>query len=167
MKCRSLRIMGSRTGMQELEDAWANFRLDKEESGGLEVSSEEVGKAVSEGTDMRYALIGRFLTDKPINFVAMKNTMASIREPRKGIAVTEVGAGRYLFQFFHEFDVITILNNGLWTFNQHILVVRRLMETDQADRVPLNQVTFWVQIRNLPVGFHSIKIVKDIGDYVG
>ena len=29
--------MGSRTGMQELEDAWANFRLDEEESGGLEV----------------------------------------------------------------------------------------------------------------------------------
>ena len=41
------------------------------------------------------------------------------------------------------------------------------METDQADIVPLNQVTFWVQIHNLPVGFHSIKIVKDIGDYVG
>ena len=47
MKCRSLRIMGSRIGMQEQEDAWANFRLDEEESGGLEVSSEEVGKAVS------------------------------------------------------------------------------------------------------------------------
>ena len=116
---------------------------------------------------MRYALIGRFLTDKPINFVAMKNTMASIWEPRKGIAVTEVGAGRYLFQFFHEFDVITFLNNGPWTFNQHILVVRKLMETDQADIVPLNQVTFWVQIHNLPVGFHSINIIKDIGDYVG
>ena len=97
MKCRSLRIMGSRTGMQELEDAWANFRLYEEESGGLEVSSEEVGKAVSEGTNMRYALIGRFLTDKLINFVAMKNTMASIWEPGKGIAVMEVGVGRYLF----------------------------------------------------------------------
>ena len=83
MKCRSLRIMGSRTGMQELEDAWANFRLDEEDSGGLEVSSEKVGKAVSKETDMRYALIGRFLTDKPINFVAMKNTMASIWEPGK------------------------------------------------------------------------------------
>ena len=167
MQCSSLRIMGSRIGMKELEDAWANFQLDEEESGGLEISSEEVGKAVSEGTEMRYALIGRFLTDKPINFVAMKNTMASIWEPRKGIAVTEVGAGRYLFQFFHEFDVITVLNNGPWTFNQHILVVRRLLETDQADRVPLNQVTLWVQIHNLPVGFHSLKIVKDIGDYVG
>ena len=144
MKCRYLRIMGSRTSMQELEDAWANFQLDEEESGGLEVSSEEVDKAISEGTDMRYALIGRLLTDKPINFVAMKNTMASIWEPGKGIAVTKVGAGRYLFQFFHEFDVITVLNNGPWTFNQHILVVRRLMETDQADIVFLNQVTFWV-----------------------
>ena len=130
MKCCSLRIMGSRTGMQELEDAWANFRLDEEESGGLEVFSEEVGKAVSEWTDMRYALISRFLTNKPINFVSMKNTMASIWELGKGIVVTEVGAGKYLFQFFHEFDVITVLNNGAWTFNQHILVVRRLMVTD-------------------------------------
>ena len=84
--------------MHELIFGWTKRSLD---SRGLEVSSEEVGKAVSEGTDMRYALIGRFFTDKSINFVAMKNTMASIWEPAKGIAVTEVEASRYLFQFFH------------------------------------------------------------------
>ena len=49
-----------------------------------------------------------------------------------------MGNGRYLFQFFHEVDVSTVLHNGSWTFNQQTLVLRRLMEDDQVDKIPLN-----------------------------
>ena len=44
--------------------------------------------------------------------------------------------------------------------------MKRLRENEQADRVPLNHVSFWVQIHNLPKGFCTSKIVQDIGDYV-
>ena len=35
------------------------------------------------------------------------------------------------------------------------------------ERVPLNQITIWVQLHNLPVGFHSVKILQNIGNYIG
>ena len=60
-----------------------------------------------------------------------------------------------------------MLNQGPWTFNQYIRVVRKVIESDQVERVPLHQVDFWVQIHNLPIGFRSSKIVQDIGNYVG
>ena len=60
-----------------------------------------------------------------------------------------------------------VLDNGPWTFNQHILLLRRLGETYEVERVPLNQISIWVQLHNLPVGFHSVKILQNIGNYVG
>ena len=51
--------------------------------------------------------------------------------------------------------------------NQHILVLRRVLGNDQVDKVLLNHVSCWVQIHNLPIDFHSSKIVQNIGEYVG
>ena len=46
-------------------------------------------------------------------------------------------------------------------------MLTRVIEDDQADKIPLNHVSFWVQIHNLPTGFRSSKIVQDIGTYIG
>ena len=40
------------------------------------------------------------------------------------------------------------------------------MGDDQADKIPLNRVSFWVQIHNLPSGVRTSKIVHDIGAYI-
>ena len=61
----------------------------------------------------------------------------------------------------------TMIQNGPWTFNQHILILWRLQETNQVDKIPLNQIALWVQIHHLPVGFHSSKISQNISNYVG
>ena len=53
-----------------------------------------------------------------------------------------MGAGRYIFQFFHEVDVDHVIQNGPRTFNHLIL-----MEHEQAHKVPLTHVAFWVLIR--------------------
>lgn len=59
--------------------------------------------------------------EKPINFIAMKNTLASLWEPRKGTNIFEI---EVLFQFFHGVDVNEVLNMGLWNFNQNLLVLK-------------------------------------------
>ena len=104
----------------------------------MEVTAEELRQPAKERADLLFCLVGRFLTDKQINFIAKKNTLALLWEPRKGITITEVDAGRYLFQFYHEVDISALINNGPWTFIQHTLVLRRLAETEQAERVPLS-----------------------------
>ena len=66
----------------------------------MEVIQQDVDRVVIEGNDFRYYLVGRFLTAEPINFLAMKNTLAFIWELGKGINITEVGSGRFLFSVF-------------------------------------------------------------------
>lgn len=67
--------------------------------------------------------MGRFLSKRPINLLAMKNTLASVRRHVKGVCITNIGANLYLFQLFHEKDADRIIRDGPSTFDQHLLIL--------------------------------------------
>ncbi|KAL8513932.1 hypothetical protein ACS0TY_013161 [Phlomoides rotata] len=73
-----------------------------------------------------HCLIGRFLTDQPINFQAMKTHMATVWRPQKGVIIKEVGEGGYLFQFFHHVDLKRIIDGSPWSFVSHLLIMHHL-----------------------------------------
>ena len=95
--------------------------------------------------------MGRFLTDRAINFVAMKNTLASLWRPVKGVHIKDLSPSLFLFQFFHELDVERVIKGGPWTFNQHLLIMSRLKIGDNPIQMPLFQTEFWIQVYELPV----------------
>lgn len=93
--------------------------------------------------------------------------MAGLWRPGKGICVKDLSPTLFLFQFFHEIDIRRVLESGPWTFDQHILIVKRLGELEQPQNVPLFHTSFWIQIYNLPIGFLSAKVLQNIGNYIG
>ena len=52
------------------------------------------------------------------------------------------------------------------TFSNHMLIVKWLKAVDQPKRIPLFHADFWVQIHNLPIGFRSEFIEKNVGNYI-
>ena len=76
---------GSSSSVQGLKTEWEKLRLAEEDEGGMEVVAERVEAAAEVTSDFRFCILGWFLTEKPINFIAMKYTLASIWEPGKGI----------------------------------------------------------------------------------
>ncbi|KAL9441316.1 hypothetical protein AB3S75_019905 [Citrus x aurantiifolia] len=157
----------SNRGAGDLQRECARLQIDEEEEGGLEVTREADEDNGKVKIDSRYCLVGHFLTDKVINFVAMKNTMAALWRPGKGVCNKDLSPTLFLFQFFHEIDVRRILDSRPWTFDQHILLVHRLGADEQPQNIPLFFTTFWVQIYNLPLGFQSDSILQSIGNYIG
>ena len=141
--------------------------IEDEEDDGLIIEGEDIDDGNKVNIDYRCCLVGRFMTDKMINFDAMKNTMASLWRPGKGVCIKDLSPTLVLFQFFHEIDINRVLESGPWTFDQHILLVNRLDENKQPQNVPLFLADFWIQIYNLPIGFMSEKFLKNIRDYVG
>ena len=57
---------GSSSGVQGLEEAWESFRFEDEDQGDMEVPIQEAKQVPSETKDIRYRLVGRFLTEKLI-----------------------------------------------------------------------------------------------------
>ncbi|XVF56998.1 hypothetical protein PTKIN_Ptkin06aG0167400 [Pterospermum kingtungense] len=90
--------------------------------------------------DYERCLVGTFLTDRALNFNVMKNRMSSIWRPGRG---------------------------GLWSFDNHLLVLHKLVSGENPLEVPLFFVDFWVQVYNLQSGFMSETVGKALGDYIG
>lgn len=71
---------------QSLESLYSNMTLEDEEEGGVLVGEEVVVNKVQ-----THVLVGRFLTEKNINFNAMQNVMASLWRPKEGMEVHDLG----------------------------------------------------------------------------
>lgn len=165
----TIRIMASHSSSMEPEmhAAYDTFSIEEEEEDGLVFQTDDIGIGQEGLIDARYCLVGRFLTDKVINFPAVKNTMAALWRPGKGVCIKDLSPTLFLFQFFHEVDLKRVIDSGPWTFDQHILILKRLGENEQPHRVHLFHTLFWVQVYNLPIGFLSEKVLTNIGNYIG
>lgn len=59
----------------------------------LVLAEEEVGEEVD---DASLCVVGRFLIERPVNFTAMKHTLATLMKPVMGMSVEELNAWWYL-----------------------------------------------------------------------
>ena len=85
----------------------------------------------------------------------------------RGVTIKEIQPYLFLFQFYHELDILKVINKGPWTFSNHMLIVKLLKASDQPKRIHLFHVDFWVQNHDLPIGFRYDFIGKNVGNYIG
>lgn len=145
-----------------LEEMYANLVLEDEEDEGVVVANEEIP-----GKEQSFVLVGRFLTEKNINFNAMQNVIASLWRPKEGMEIHDLGNHRYSFVFFHKLDLQKVIEGGPWTFEQCLLVYHILEDNENPHTVPLKNMDIWMQIYDVPKGMISEKLLQSIGDFVG
>ncbi|WOG99650.1 hypothetical protein DCAR_0519004 [Daucus carota subsp. sativus] len=141
---------------------YAILVIDEEDEGGIIVASNEIVEQ-----QQAYVLIGRFLTEKNINFNAMQNVMASLWRPKEGMEVNDIGGMRYSFTFFHKMDIQKVIDGGPWSFEQATLLTHQLEMGEDPCTVKMQDVEMWVQIYDIPRGFLSENILKNAGDSMG
>lgn len=150
--------------IQELEDGCNNISLETEEERGVDLPDENDEQSAN--INLRFAMVGKFLTDKHIKFEYMQQVLASVWRPVMGMRVKEIRANLFIFQFSHENDVARVLDNGPWGFENYTLVCKRLGPDDIPEKIPLFILDIWVQIFDLPCGYMSEKIAGLIGNHV-
>ncbi|XP_074355733.1 uncharacterized protein LOC141695383 [Apium graveolens] len=145
-----------------LEDLYAQLTVEDEGEGGVIVADGEV-----RNQQATYVLVGRFLTEKNINFKAMQNVLASLWRPKEGMEIHDIGGHRYSFVFYHILDMQKVVEGGPWTFEQSLLAYHRLEGNEDPHLVNLHTSDMWVQVYDLPKGFNSEQIFMNIGNFVG
>uniref|UniRef100_A0A803PI32 Reverse transcriptase domain-containing protein n=1 Tax=Cannabis sativa TaxID=3483 RepID=A0A803PI32_CANSA len=148
----------------DLNEQYAQISLEDEEEGIL-IGGEEEGEELA--FDDRWCLVGKFITGRTLDFDAMRHMMASLWQPGKGVYIRELDTNRYLFQFYHELNIQSVVDGSPWTFNKCPLVFHRLRKGEDPKVVQLHKMEFWVQLHDLKSGFMMEKVVKSAGDYVG
>lgn len=143
--------------------------LEDEEEGGLQIE-EPTGDVIglhAQGFDPKLCVVGRFISEGKVDFMAMQHTMAALWKPGRGVYMKELDSNLYLFQFYREIDVKRVMEGCPWSFNRRALVMARLKEGENPRNVDLNRMELWVQVHDLKLGFMSEKILSGIGNYVG
>lgn len=60
-----------------------------------------------------------------------------------------------------------MLEGGPWTYDNHLLILHKLAAGEIPSAIPLFFVDFWVQVYELPVGYMSMNIGKQLGNFIG
>ncbi|KAG8491095.1 hypothetical protein CXB51_014263 [Gossypium anomalum] len=85
-----------------------------------------------------FCLVGCFLTASVVNFRAMRNTLANLWHPLEGVQISDLGDKRYLLQ-----------------------------ENEDPMAIPLMLSDWWVQVHDLPPGFHKESMAMQFGNFLG
>jgi hypothetical protein len=134
------------------------------EEGGVTVNLAQ-HQAVNE--IFEHCLVGKFLADRPVRTHIMKERLANLWRPVKGVMITPIESNKFLFQFFHNLDMGRVIVDGPWSFDNFMLALRKVSPGEDPLSVPLSTIEMWVQIHNLPYGFMCKPIGELIGSYLG
>lgn len=150
--------MAGSSKVNDIMTGYTNLSINDEDFEGLILEDIEDNNPNGEYS---MCLVGSFLTDRKVNFAAMRGTLSSIWKPVKGVFMEETNVpNMFLFKFFHELDMQRVLDDGPWTFNSQALVVKKLEVGEQLSDVKLVDLFMWLQIYDLPTGFNSEIILK-------
>lgn len=152
--------------LYEAEKACEKLAIADEEEQGFEYKEDDLEKD-DEEESFKFCMVGFFMTESHVPYKIMCDTLSNLWKPRKGIYIKKVLNNRFLFQFFHEVDFRRIVGGGPWTFKNHLLVWKEVVQGMDLAITILDSTTFWVQVHDIPIGFRSEKVSKDVGTFVG
>jgi 14-3-3 protein epsilon len=121
----------------------------------------------NEAVNLNLCLIGRFLTEKSIRTNIMKEHLANLWMPQRQVTIKKVAPSLFLFQFYHRIDKDRVVSGGPWSFENHMLVVNDIKPGDVYSQIPLNHMSIWVQVHQLPAGFMTRRVGEQLGNYLG
>ena len=81
------------------------------------------------------------------------------------LRITDVGEGLIQFKFTLESQLMWVVNNGPWSFDNHLLLLRRWEKGMTAFSVNVLHIPIWVQVWGLP--FHLINEEAGRGSGIG
>ncbi|XP_019161420.1 PREDICTED: uncharacterized protein LOC109158056 [Ipomoea nil] len=146
-----------------LSDRWADIVLEDEDA-GVEAPVDDGGAgAVAES----WMLVGRFLTQRVIKVEYMRQVMASAWKPVSGVHITELQPNLFQFVFHHRTDVQRVLDEGPWSFENCTLLCKEVKNGQLPEDMVLDTVELWVQVYNLPVGYNTVPVLEQTGNFLG
>lgn len=97
------------------------FSLIVEEEGAIEIRVLHCKQALDKCSR---SLMGRFLSDKPPNLRVAKNLLRSMWRLGNDLKIVEVGDILLQFKFSLDSQLRWVLDNGLWCFDNQLLLLR-------------------------------------------
>ncbi|KAK5833830.1 hypothetical protein PVK06_017693 [Gossypium arboreum] len=102
-----------------MDDELVNLNIMDDEEDPMVVSGADT--AIGQLYDL--CMVGQVLTDSVVNFPSLKNMLADLWHPLRGVDISKLEGKRVLFKFYSEIDLIRVMEEvqeenvlGVWRF---------------------------------------------------
>ena len=93
---------------------------------------------------------------------AVARIFKPIWRARNGFKIRNLGDHKLLFIFDNKPDANRVLNNELWSFDKHLVVLQRYSTDILLQDFSLNETTVWRQVHSMPVSYINKETAEDI-----
>lgn len=139
--------------------SWEKFSLSESEGNKFAVQ-EELGLG-------DFLLAAKFHTRRALNMEAIAKTFKLLWRTKKGFEIRDMGNHMMLFVFSDAADIDRVLQGEPWTFDKHLVALKKMEKSNAIKELDFSKTSFWVQVHNLPLRSSSLAIAKEIVSIVG
>ena len=144
--------------MENLSVMWRQFSLSESEGKDFVIQEPVTVEEVY--------IAARFFTGRVLNMEAIARTFKLLWRTQKWFEVRDMGDHRVVFVFTDASDAEKVLMGEPWTFDKHLVTMKRIEKHTDVRALPLELTHFWVQVHDLPIGL-APSVAKQIVQIVG
>ena len=145
--------------MENLVKRWGNLSLDNREGGDVKLNENDSSKNVP--------IAAKFLTKQALNTESIIRTFNPIWRPKNGFKVRNVGNHTILFIFDNEEEVEKIMEGEPWSFDKHLVMIKRYDYSIPVKDLVFDHVSLWVQVHDIPIKYLSREVVEKLYEATG
>ena len=145
--------------MDDLTKHWSSLSLSEREGASLKLKKEQA-------TDV-FTIAAKFFTKHALNIDAIARTFSPLWRSKKGFSIKNNGDHIILFSFDNEADVDRILSSEPWCFDKYLMAFSRINKETALEVCNFNQVSFWVQVYNIPLCYRNKEVAEQICEAIG
>ena len=145
-------------------DGLQNLQLTKEEEECIQISASNKADLLEE---CHLILFGKLLSDRQQNQRALKSTLQSVWKMRSDLRILDVENDILQFKFSSKYQMEWVQKNGLWNFDNNLLLLCRWRKGLTATNIVFSHSPFWVQVWGIPFEIMIENTGRDIGNKIG
>ena len=149
---------------QAILDGLQNLQLTKEEEEGIQISAPSRADLLEE---CHLSLFEKLLYDHQQNQRALKSTLQSVWKMGSDLRIVDIGNDILQFKFSSKYQMEWVEKNGLWNFDNNLLLLCRWRKGLSAANIVFSHLPFWVQVWGVPFELMTKDTGRDIRNRIG
>ncbi|OMO61796.1 hypothetical protein CCACVL1_23233 [Corchorus capsularis] len=131
----------------------------------MEIYLESQAVVAREAT--KFLLIGKIISDKPVNRRGAMGVLRSMWPSRDCPVITELGSQTYGLAFNSEDLMLQAMIDSPWNVMGFCLILKKWEVEKSISEIPFHKVQYWIQIHGLPLEMQNLNNIKKIGSTIG